>query len=42
MLDVEFDGNGVVVGQAGELIAIGEQAEDPEAAALLAPYKTTS
>jgi 2',3'-cyclic-nucleotide 2'-phosphodiesterase / 3'-nucleotidase / 5'-nucleotidase len=39
-LDVEFDGNGVVVGQAGELIAINTQADDPEAAALLAPYKT--
>ncbi|WP_428907991.1 5'-nucleotidase C-terminal domain-containing protein [Niallia sp. Krafla_26] len=40
VLDVEFDGNGVVVEHAGELIAIGEQTEDPEAAALLAPYKS--
>ena len=40
VLDVEFDGNGVVVGQAGELIAIDKQADDQEAAALLAPYKT--
>ena len=40
VLDVEFDGNGVVVEHAGELIAIGGQTEDPEAAALLAPYKT--
>ncbi|MEH7274765.1 5'-nucleotidase C-terminal domain-containing protein [Neobacillus vireti] len=40
VLDVEFDGNGVVVGQAGELIAIDKQADDSEAAALLAPYKT--
>ena len=40
VLDVEFDGNGVVVGQAGKLIAIDKQADDPEAAALLAPYKT--
>jgi LPXTG-motif cell wall-anchored protein len=40
VLDVEFDGNGVVVGQAGKLIAIDKQADDQEAAALLAPYKT--
>ncbi|PAE32955.1 5'-nucleotidase C-terminal domain-containing protein [Bacillus sp. 7884-1] len=40
VLDVEFDGNGVVVEQAGELIAIDKQADDQEAAALLAPYKT--
>ena len=32
MFDVEFDENGVVVEQAGELIAIGKQAEDAEAA----------
>jgi len=38
-LDVEFDQNGVVVGQAGELIPIEEQANDPEAADVLAPYK---
>jgi 2',3'-cyclic-nucleotide 2'-phosphodiesterase / 3'-nucleotidase / 5'-nucleotidase len=40
VLDVEFDGNGVVVEHDGKLIAIGSQADDPEAAALLAPYKT--
>lgn len=39
VLDVEFDENGVVVGQAGELIAIGDQVEDAEAKELLAPYK---
>jgi 5'-nucleotidase / UDP-sugar diphosphatase len=39
-LDVEFDENGVVVGQAGELIEIGEQEEDAEAAELLKTYST--
>ena len=31
-LDVEFDENGVVVGQVGELITIADQEEDPEVA----------
>jgi len=39
VLDVEFDNKGNIVGHAGELIAIGSQVPDPEAAALLAPYK---
>ncbi|WP_346235365.1 choice-of-anchor I family protein [Lysinibacillus telephonicus] len=39
VLDVEFDQNGVITKQAGELIAIGDQEEDAEAKALLAPYK---
>ena len=48
-VDVEFDENGVVVGQVGELIAIKDKAEDPEVAAKLKVYadqidevKTTS
>lgn len=40
VIDVEFDDNGVIVEQAGELISIGNQAEDPEAAALLEEYST--
>ncbi|MEH7384442.1 5'-nucleotidase C-terminal domain-containing protein [Bacillus sp. JJ1521] len=39
VLDVVFDANGVVIEHAGELIPIGSQAADPEAAAVLAPYK---
>ncbi len=39
LLDIEFDKNGVVVSQAGELIAIGSQVEDAEAKILLEPYK---
>nr|WP_106783648.1 choice-of-anchor I family protein [Lysinibacillus timonensis] len=39
LLDVEFDKNGVVVGQAGKLIAIGDQVEDAEAKKILTPYK---
>ena len=31
-LDVEFDENGKVIGQAGELIAIADKEEDPEVA----------
>lgn len=38
-LDVEFDADGVVVGHAGELIEIGEQEADAEAAQILAPYQ---
>ena len=34
-LDVEFDENGKVVGQAGELIEITDQKEDPEVAGKL-------
>ncbi|WP_338751877.1 5'-nucleotidase C-terminal domain-containing protein [Bacillus sp. FJAT-52991] len=37
-LDVEFDKNGKVVGQAGQLIEIKDQKEDAETKALLAPY----
>ncbi|WP_338751886.1 5'-nucleotidase C-terminal domain-containing protein [Bacillus sp. FJAT-52991] len=37
-LDVEFDKNGKVVGQAGQLIEIKDQKEDEEAKAVLAPY----
>src|SRR5690606_2965527 len=40
VLDVTFDENGVVIGQAGELIAIGEQEDDPKAAEILAPFKS--
>ncbi|WP_449538821.1 5'-nucleotidase C-terminal domain-containing protein [Ferdinandcohnia sp. Marseille-Q9671] len=39
VLDVVFDDNGVVIEHAGELISIGDQAEDPQAAEILAPYK---
>jgi len=38
-LKVEFDENGVVVGQAGQLIDVASKAADPEAVAVLAPYK---
>ncbi|MEK4406288.1 S-layer homology domain-containing protein [Sporosarcina sp. FSL K6-6792] len=38
-LDVEFDKNGVVIGHAGKLIKTADKAEDPEAVALLKPYK---
>ena len=37
-LDVEFDENGVVVGHAGELIAIADKEEDQEAAEMLKEY----
>lgn len=37
-LDVEFDENGVVTGQAGALIKIADKKEDPEAAAKLKGY----
>ncbi|MGM7634685.1 5'-nucleotidase C-terminal domain-containing protein [Bacillus sp. Hm123] len=37
-LDVEFDKAGKLIGHAGQLIEIKEQAEDAEAKALLAPY----
>ena len=38
-LKVEFDDNGVVVGQAGQLIDVASKAADSEAVAVLAPYK---
>ena len=38
-LQVEFDGNGVVIGQAGKLIDVASKEEDSEAAAILAPYE---
>ncbi|MGM9926064.1 MAG: bifunctional metallophosphatase/5'-nucleotidase [Bacillus sp. (in: firmicutes)] len=37
-VDVEFDENGVVVGQAGELIKLADKEADKEAAELLKPY----
>ena len=42
VLDVEFDGNGVVVGQAGKLIAIDKQADDQEAAAFISSIQSSS
>ena len=39
VLDVVFDEKGVVIEHAGELISIGDQEADPEAAEVLAPYK---
>ncbi|WP_034262660.1 bifunctional metallophosphatase/5'-nucleotidase [Bacillus sp. J33] len=39
-LDVQFDENGKVIGQAGELIKVSDKAEDPEAAALLGKYSS--
>lgn len=38
-LQVEFDDNGVVIGQAGQLIDVASKEADSEAAAVLAPYK---
>jgi 5'-nucleotidase / UDP-sugar diphosphatase len=38
-LQVEFDENGVVIGQAGQLIDVASKEADSEAAAVLAPYK---
>ncbi|MEK4699643.1 5'-nucleotidase C-terminal domain-containing protein [Solibacillus sp. FSL R7-0668] len=38
-LNVAFDENGVVVNHKGQLIKVGELAEDPEGVKLLAPYK---
>ncbi|SFB11195.1 LPXTG-motif cell wall anchor domain-containing protein [Lentibacillus halodurans] len=38
-LDVTFDDNGVVTAYEGELLDVGEYAEDPEAAEVLKPYK---
>ena len=38
-LDVEFDKKGKIVGHAGELIKIADKTADPEAEALLKPYK---
>ena len=35
VLDVQFDENGVIVGHAGELIAIGDQAEDPRSSSIV-------
>ncbi|WP_312096160.1 5'-nucleotidase C-terminal domain-containing protein [Niallia sp.] len=40
-LQVEFDENGVVIGQAGQLIDVASKEADSEAAAVLAPYKET-
>lgn len=37
-LDVQFDENGVVVGQAGELIEVADYDADEEALKVLAPY----
>ena len=37
-LDVEFDENGVVIGQAGELIKIADKKEDAEVAKVLKGY----
>jgi 2',3'-cyclic-nucleotide 2'-phosphodiesterase (5'-nucleotidase family) len=37
-VDVEFDKNGKVIGQAGQLITIKEKADDPEAAGILKQY----
>ena len=37
-VDVEFDENGKVIGQAGELIKLADKKEDPEAAVMLAAY----
>jgi len=37
-LDVEFDRNGKVIGQAGELISVSDKADDPEAAEMLKKY----
>ncbi|WP_066315260.1 5'-nucleotidase C-terminal domain-containing protein [Bacillus sp. FJAT-29814] len=39
VLNVEFDKNGVVTSNNGQLIAIGSQAADKEAEDILAPYK---
>ncbi|MCM3741623.1 5'-nucleotidase C-terminal domain-containing protein [Oceanobacillus luteolus] len=39
LLEVEFDENGVIVSQAGELIPVSEQVEDPVAAEMLKEYK---
>lgn len=38
-LDVEFDKKGKIVGHAGQLIRIADKTADPEAEALLKPYK---
>lgn len=38
-LQVEFDDNGVIIGQAGQLIDVASKEADSEAAAVLAPYK---
>lgn len=38
-LQVEFDENGVVIGQAGQLIDVASKEADSEAAAVLAPYQ---
>ena len=37
-VDVTFDSDGTVIGQAGELIKIADKEEDTEAVALLKPY----
>ena len=39
-LDVEFDENGVVTGQVGELIAIADKEEDPAVAEALKEYSS--
>lgn len=38
-LDVVFDDNGIIVDYAGELISLGDYAEDPQALELLKPYQ---
>ncbi|MBU8881141.1 5'-nucleotidase C-terminal domain-containing protein [Bacillus sp. FJAT-29790] len=37
-LDVEFDKDGKIVGQAGQLIKVADKTEDPEAAKMLVKY----
>jgi 5'-nucleotidase / UDP-sugar diphosphatase len=39
-IDVEFDENGTVIGQAGQLISVADKAEDPEAAKILKGYSS--
>ncbi|WP_053178174.1 bifunctional metallophosphatase/5'-nucleotidase [Peribacillus loiseleuriae] len=39
-LDVSFDKNGKVIGQAGKLIKVADKQDDPEAAELLKPYSS--
>ncbi len=39
-IDVQFDKNGKVIGQAGQLISIGEQADDRKAAKVLEKYSS--
>lgn len=39
-LDVDFDENGKIIGQAGQLISIGDQVEDKKAAKMLEKYSS--